>query len=210
MWILRARAPADDKGAPSLLARFRENLGRILEKLTRNRRIVVALYVGAALVVIVLVGPYLGREIFPQVSSGQLLLRFRAPIGSRVEATERLSLDVLRSIEKDAGPGNVTITLGYVGAPPPNYPINTIYLWTSGQHEAVLRVALNPDAKIRVDEFENQLRKSLPSQFPGCQFSFEAADIVTQIMNFGAPTPVEINVSGPDLWSSRAFAAKQP
>src|SRR2546427_94737 len=207
-WILRAHVPDDEKGAPSLLARWRERLGRILERSTRNRRIVVSLYAAASLAVIVLVGPYLGREIFPRVSSGQLLLRFRAPIGSRVEATERLSLDVLRSIEKDAGPGNVTITLGYVGAPPPNYPINTIYLWTSGQHEAVLRVALNPASNIRVDEFENQLRKTLPSQFPGCQFSFEAADIVTQIMNFGAPTPVEINVSGPDLAADRGFAEK--
>jgi multidrug efflux pump subunit AcrB len=207
-WILRAHAAEDEKNAPSLLVRVRERLGRVLEKLTRNRRIVVSLYVVIAVVVIVLVGPYLGREIFPRVSSGQLLLRFRAPIGSRVEATERLSLDVLRSIEKAAGPGNVTITLGYVGAPPPSYPINTIYLWTSGQHEAVLRVALNPDAHIRVDEFEDQLRKSLPPQFPGCQFSFEAADIVTQIMNFGAPTPVEVNVSGPDLGADRAFAEK--
>src|SRR5437867_5102984 len=58
-WILRAHAPADEKGAPSLLARLRENLGRILEKLTRNRRIVVALYVATALLVIVLVGPFL-------------------------------------------------------------------------------------------------------------------------------------------------------
>jgi len=207
-WILRAHAAEDEKSAPSLLVRVRERLGRVLEKLTRNRRIVVSLYVVIAVVVIVLVGPYLGREIFPRVSSGQLLLRFRAPIGSRVEATERLSLDVLRSIEKTAGPGNVTITLGYVGAPPPSYPINTIYLWTSGQHEAVLRVALNPGAHIRVDEFEDQLRKSLPPQFPGCQFSFEAADIVTQIMNFGAPTPVEVNVSGPDLGADRAFAEK--
>jgi multidrug efflux pump subunit AcrB len=125
-----------------------------------------------------------------------------------VETTERLSLDVLRSIEKAAGPGNVTITLGYVGAPPPNYPINTIYLWTSGQHEAVLRVALNPKSGIRSDEFEERLRKTLPPSFPGCQFSFEAADIVTQIMNFGAPTPVEINVSGPDLAADRGFAEK--
>jgi multidrug efflux pump subunit AcrB len=207
-WILRAHVPDDEKNAPSLLTRSREKLGRILEKLTRNRRLVVSLYVATALAVIALVGPYLGREIFPRVSSGQLLLRFRAPIGSRVEATERLSLDVLRSIEKAAGPGNVTITLGYVGAPPPNYPINTIYLWTSGQHEAVLRVALNPNSNIRVDEFEEQLRKALPSQFPGCQFSFESAYIVTQIMNFGAPTPVEINVSGPDLGADRAFAEK--
>src|SRR5213596_927405 len=60
-WILRPHAPADEKGAPSLLARLRENLGTILEKLTRNRRIVVALYVATALLVIVLVGPFLGR-----------------------------------------------------------------------------------------------------------------------------------------------------
>jgi multidrug efflux pump subunit AcrB len=95
-----------------------------------------------------------------------------------------------------------------VGAQPPNYPINTIYLWTSGQHEAVLRVALDPAAKIRVDRFEERLRKLLPDQFPGCRFSFEAGDVVTQIMNFGAPTPVEINVSGPDLAADRAFAEK--
>src|SRR6266478_68139 len=114
-WILRAHVPDDEKGAPSILARLRERLGRILEKSMRNRRIVVSLYAVASLAVIVFVGPYLGRELFPRVPSGQLLLRFRAPIGSRVEATERLSLDVLRSIEKAAGPGNVTITLGYVG-----------------------------------------------------------------------------------------------
>ena len=142
-WILRAHSPADE-GAPSLLAKWREQLGKILERLTRNRGLVVSIYVLGALLIISLVGPYLGREIFPRVSSGQLLLRFRAPIGSRVETTERLSLDVLRAIEKAAGPGNVTITLGYVGIQPPSYPINVIYLWTSGQHEAVFRVAFNP------------------------------------------------------------------
>src|SRR6266699_1587456 len=207
-WILRDVRREQEKKSPSLLDRLRRKLGNILEKLTGNRRLVVSIYVIAALLVIGLVGPHIGREIFPRVSSNQLVLRFRAPIGTRVEATERLSLEVLRSIDKAAGPGTVTTTLGYVGAPPPNYPINTIYLWTSGQHEAVLRVALKPDSNIRVDEFEERLRKLLPDKFPGCQFSFEAGDIVTQIMNFGAPTPAEINVSGPDLGADRAFAAK--
>ncbi len=67
---------------------------------------------------------------------------------------------------------------------------------------------MNPKAKIRIDRFEEQLRGTLPNKFPGCQFSFEAADIVTQIMNFGAPTPVEINVGGPDLAADRAFSEK--
>jgi multidrug efflux pump subunit AcrB len=207
-WILREHGAEPVEAGPTLMTRLREKLGETLDKLTRHRGLVASIYLAAALLIIVLIGPYIGREIFPRVSSGQLLLRFRAPIGTRVETTERLSLDVLRSIEKAAGPGNVTITLGYVGAPPPNYPINTIYLWTSGQHEAVLRVALNPKAGIQTDEFEERLRKILPVEFPGCQFSFEAADIVTQIMNFGAPTPVEINVSGPDLGADRGFAEK--
>jgi multidrug efflux pump subunit AcrB len=207
VWMLGERGHEDQERL-SLLPRLREKLGKALEQLTARRWLVVSGYLLAAVAALALLGPYLGRSIFPRVSSGQLLLRFRAPIGSRVEATERLSLNVLRSIQEAAGPGNVDITLGYVGAPPPNYPINTIYLWTSGQHEAVLRVALTPNSKIRVDEFEERLRQSLPSKFPGCQFSFEAADIVTQIMNFGAPTPVEINISGPDLGADRAFAEK--
>jgi len=207
-WILREHRAEPVETGPTLLARLREERGKILDKLARHRGLVVSVYLAAAVLIIVLLGPYIGREIFPRVSSDQLLLRFRAPIGTRVETTERLSLDVLRSIEKAAGPGNVTLTLGYVGAPPPNYPINTIYLWTSGQHEAVLRVALNPKSGIRSDEFEERLRKILPPEFPGCQFSFEAADIVTQIMNFGAPTPVEINVIGPDLAADRGFAEK--
>jgi multidrug efflux pump subunit AcrB len=206
-WILREHKD-QEQDSPSLLTRSQEKLSRTLERFSRSQRLVVFIYVLPALLSMVLLGPYLGKEIFPRVSSGQLLLRFRAPAGTRVETTERLSLDVLRSIQEAAGPGNIAITLGYVGVSPPSYPINTIYLWTSGQHEAVFRVALNPKSNIRVDEFEERLRRVLPGKFPGCQFSFEAGDIVTQIMNFGAPTPVEINVSGPDLGADRAFAER--
>jgi multidrug efflux pump subunit AcrB len=208
VWFLRDTRANEKKKGPTFLERLRQKLGNLLERLTRMRGLLIAVYLVAAGLVIAFVGPYLGREIFPRVSYGQVLLRFRAPIGTRVETTERLSLAVLRSIEKAAGPGNIAATLGYVGATPPSYPINTIYLWTSGQHEAVLRVALNPNSGIHTDALEERLRKMLLSEFPGCQFSFEAADIVTQIMNFGAPTPVEINVSGPDLAADRAFAEK--
>jgi len=206
-WLLREHAP-EAEDTPSLLHRVRSRLDTILSRLTAIRGLSVLVYVLASIMLVVLLGPYLGREIFPRVPSGQLLLRFRAPTGTRVETTERLTLGVLQSIQEAAGPGNVAISLGYVGAIPPSYPINAIYLWISGQHEALLRVALKPDSNIRVAQFEEQLRKLLPDKFPGCQFSFEAGDIVTQIMNFGAPTPVEINVSGPDLGADRAFAAK--
>ena len=206
-WVLREHPP-EAEDAPSLLHRVRDQFDRILNRLLATPGITIGVYLVVSVLVLALLGPYLGREIFPRVSSGQLFLRFRAPVGTRVETTERLTLDVLQAIQQEAGIGNVGVTLSYVGAPPPNYPINTIYLWTSGQHEAVLRVAFNPDSHIRGDQFEERLRKTLPAKFPGCQFSFEAADIVTQVMNFGAPTPVEINVGGPDLGADRAFAAK--
>jgi multidrug efflux pump subunit AcrB len=113
---------------------------------------------------------------------------------------------VLDEIRTAAGSQNVLITLGYVGTQGASYPINTVFLWTSGPHEAVISVALRPDAHIDVSAFEERLRQILPSEFPGSTFSFEPGDLVNQIMNFGAPTPVEVAVVGPNLSASRAYA----
>ena len=206
-WILREghRGPLPAK--PSAFERIRERYGQTMERLLRFRWPVIGVYALVALAVIFLLGPVLGREIFPRVTGGQFQLRFRAPTGTRVEATERMTLKVLEAIKHAAGPDNVAITLGYVGTQPPSYPIDTIYLWTSGPHEAVLLVSLKPGAAIGVDELEVRLREKLPGMFPGSTFSFEAGDIVSQILNFGSATPVEVAVSGPNLGASRAYAA---
>jgi multidrug efflux pump subunit AcrB len=156
-----------------------------------------------------LVGPRLGTDIFPAVDTGQFQLRLRAPTGTRVERTEVLALRALEAIRAEAGPENVAITLGFVGTQPPSYPINTIYLWTSGPHEAVLLVALQPNAHIRLDDFKERLRHKLPPLFPeGTTLSFEAGDVVSQVINFGAPTPIEVALNGPNLAENRAFAEK--
>ena len=206
-WILRepAHPESEDK---SRMAEWRDRLGRALNKLMGHRKTVLAVYLGVALAVILLLGPLLGREIFPRVDAGQLQLRFRAPIGTRVGATEVMALRVLDEIQQVAGVNNVAVTLGYVGTQPPAYPINTIFLWTSGPQEAVLRVALKPDAPISIAHLEQQLRERLPGMFPGSEFSFEAGDIVSQTMNFGAPTPVEVAVNGPNLQDDRGYAEK--
>jgi len=173
-----------------------------------HRKTVLAVYLGITFAVILLLGPLMGREIFPNVNAGQFQLRFRAPTGTRVGATEMMALRVLDEIKKEAGANNVAVTLGYVGTQPPAYPINTIFLWTSGPQEAVLRVALKADAKASVADLERRLRDKLPGIFPGSEFSFEAGDIVSQTMNFGAPTPVEVAVNGPNLQDDRAYAEK--
>jgi multidrug efflux pump subunit AcrB len=102
----------------------------------------------------------------------------------------------------------VLITLGYVGTQGASYPINTVFLWSSGPHEAVMNVALRPEARIDVAALEARLRDVLPPKFPGCTFSFEPGDLVNQIMNFGAPTPVEVAVIGPDLSASRGYTER--
>ncbi len=150
----------------------------------------------------------LGTDIFPAVNSGFLQLRLRAPVGTRVERTEVLALKVLDAIRAEAGPSNVAITLDFTGVQPPSYPVNTIHLWTSGPQEAVLLVALRPKCPFRVDELQERLRARFQREFPEVAFSFEAGDLVSKIMNFGAPTPIEVSIKGPRLETIRPLAQK--
>src|SRR4029077_8526255 len=110
------------------------------------------------------------------------------------------ALDIVR---REVGPQNIEITLGFVGVQNAAYPINTIYLWTSGPEEAVMQVQLNPKAGVSVAGLEERLRQKLSQELPGVRYSFEPSDIVSRVMSFGAPTPIEVAVSGPDLSDSR-------
>ncbi|MEO6829831.1 MAG: efflux RND transporter permease subunit, partial [Acidobacteriaceae bacterium] len=186
--------------------RFREYYVKRMTAGLRRSKTVVLVYAVVVAAVLVLLVPQLGREIFPQVSAGQLQFRMRAPAGTRIEVTERLAIRVIDVVRQTVGPENVAITLGYVGTHPPGYPINSIYLWTSGPQEAVMQVALKPGSKLRVREVEERLRKSLAQQFPNVSFSFEPGDIVSQVMDLGSPTPVEIAISGLHLSEDRAYA----
>jgi len=206
-WLLHERNEADH--GQSFFQRMQKKYERLVERSLRVRGLLVVCYVVVTVAGIVLVGRRLGTDIFPSVDTGQFQLRLRAPTGTRVERTEILALQALEVIRAEAGPENVATTLGFVGTQPPSYPINTIYLWTSGPHEAVLLVALRPTAHIRLDEFKERLRNKLSTRLPeGTTLSFEAGDIVSQIMNFGAPTPIEVAVNGPNLAANRAFAEK--
>ena len=206
-WILReARSKAEEEKGKGIFEKLREWCGKFLERLTPLRYVVVGAYAALAAAIILLLAPRLGQELFPRASAGQFRLRFDAPTGTRAEETANLVASVLDEIRRAAGPGNVDTTLGYVGTQPASYPINTVFLWTNGPHEAVVNVALRPGSGIDVAAFEEKLRRILPPKFPGCSLSFEPGDIVSQMMNFGAPTPVEVAVEGPDFASMRSYA----
>lgn len=155
-----------------------------------------------------LVFPFLGQELFPTVDTGQLQIRLRAPTGTRVERTEEITLRALDIINQEAGERNVVITLSYVGTQPPTYPINTIYLWTSGPQEAVVRVALRKESGIGIADLRERLRRRLAKDLPTLAIAFESGDIVSQIMNFGSPTPIEVSVSGPKYAEDKEYAAR--
>jgi multidrug efflux pump subunit AcrB len=188
--------------------RLRNRLAAFLHRVAPVRGLLVAVYLLVTIGVAVMVGLTLGREIFPPSGVKAFQLRFRAPAGTKFESTERLARDVLDVIGDTAGPDNVDITLGYVGVQPSSYPINTIFLWTGGSHEGVLQIALQPDAPMRLDDLQQKLRDAFHGEFPDVQFSFEPGDIVSRIMNFSAPTPVEVAVMGPDFAATRTFATK--
>jgi multidrug efflux pump subunit AcrB len=187
-------------------ARFQAGYGRALEAFVRFRRPIVAAYLVLAALAIVGLGHLLGREIFPQTDEGQLTLRFRAPEGTRIEETEKTALEILDLIKKEAGGQNVESTLGYIGLQSADHPISAIYLWTSGPEEGVLQVQLRHGSGIPIEEFKERLRGTILTKLPDLRLSFEPSDIVSRVMSFGASTPVEIAVSGPDLAATRQTA----
>lgn len=204
-WFLRDKHVNDRE---TFFEKAQRRYHGFVERVLRFRWPVLASYGLIALAGVLLIGSRLGTDIFPTVDTGQFQLRLRAPTGTRVERTEVIAHKALDAIAQEAGPENVAITLSFVGTQPPSYPINSIYLWTSGPQEAVMLVALRSGSNLRVADLKERLRQKLPEILPGTTVSFEAGDIVSQIMNFGSPTPIEVSVSGPNLAANRGYAEK--
>ena len=206
-WMLKHH-PRPERGQKTSFERAQESYGRAVGRIVRWRWLVVPAYLIGSTAVVVLVGRTLGLEIFPRVDAGRFQLRMRAPDGTRYEKTEQFALAALRQIEQEVGKDTVEASVGYVGTIPSTYPINAIYQWTGGPEEAILRVALKEGSQVDVEALKERLRDELAKQMPGVRLSFEPADIVSEVMSFGSPTPVDVSVTGPNLADDRAFAEK--
>lgn len=205
VWLLRRHHR--DAGQASAFDAFRERVAARVAKVSRRSGWILAGYLVMAVLVIVIVGSRLGVAIFPRVDVGQFQLRLRAPAGTRIERTEKITLAALQLIADEVGAQNVESTLGFVGVQPPNYPINVIYLWTGGPEESVMQVQIKPGT-VSLESLKERLRKRLAERLPGVRVSFEPSDIVSRIMNLGAATPVEVAVSSPSLPLTREVADK--
>ncbi len=204
-WVLKGAHGETREGLFHLLKRAYAAYLRLTLKF---RWPLAAVYIVTTAALLWLIAPRTGTEIFPNVDAGQFQVRLKAPTGTRIERTERIALEALDLIRETAGPENVKITTSFVGVQPASYPINTIYLWTSGPHEAVLLVALKPEATLRGEALKEALRARFRERMPEVQISFEAGDIVARVMSFGSNTPVEVAVQGPNLANNRAHAEK--
>jgi multidrug efflux pump subunit AcrB len=191
----------------SIFARLTDGYGALVAVVVRHRWAALGVYLAACAPALLLVRG-LGTELFPRVDTGQFQLKIRAPAGTRVERTEEIVRDVDEVIRAEAGPGAVHMTLANIGAPQWTFPVNALYVFNAGPHEAVLLTALEPGRRVPMDRLQATLREKLAARHPGVRFSFEAGDIVSQILNFGAPTPINLTVSGKSLPDSRAFGTR--
>ncbi len=209
VWLVRAHEKdeiARAQGARGAFAALQGGYATLLTRLAGARLALVLLYLVASAAIIWFVGGRLGLEIFPRVDAGQFAFRVRAPAGTKIENTEALALKALDLIKREAGTDRVALTIGLVGVHAPNYPINLIYLWNGGPEEAWFAVQLRPDAQLDGPALQERLRTVFAAELPGARVSFEPADIVSRVMSFGSPTPIEIAVSGPTLAVSRDHA----
>ena len=187
--------------------RLRLRYEKFLEAVLKRRWPVILTYFGVSVIVLLVVTPRLGTEIFPDANGPVLRMRLKAPIGTRIEETEPMILHALDLIRKTIGKENVEVTSDYVGVQPSSYPVNLIHLFTSGPEEALVQVQLRSghpdDERLRED-----LRAAFNKELPALKLSFEAGDIVSQVMSFGSPTPVQIDVQGVNLDQNYAYLAK--
>jgi CzcA family heavy metal efflux pump len=148
---------------------------------------------------------FLGRDFFPGVDSGQMRLHVRARAGLRIEETARLVDTVEQEIRREMPKGDITTIVDNIGLPYSG--INTSYSnsGTIGTSDAEVLVNLSKDHR-PTEEYVRMLRKSLPQQFPGVEFFFQPADIVSQILNFGLPSPIDIQLTGPNYAQNYVIA----
>ncbi|RFU44998.1 efflux RND transporter permease subunit [Paraburkholderia sp. DHOC27] len=192
------------RGFEARFERVRERYHGLLELALNHRRIFVTGFLGFVLISFLLV-PFLGRNFFPSVDAGQILMHVRAPVGVRVEKTAQIFANVEGSIRQIIPPADLGTVVDNMGLPVSG--INTAYnnTGTVGSQDGDIQIALNEGHR-PTDEYVREMREKLPREFPGVTFSFPPADIISQILNFGSPAPIDLQVRGNNLAANFAYA----
>ena len=184
--------------------RLRLTYQRLLTTLVHRRALFIPVFLLSCLAAFLLV-PWLGQDFFPSTDSGQILLHVRAKTGTRIEETARLVDLIEDAIRRTIPPEELDTILDNIGFPYSviNYMYSTSGLIGAG--DADILVSLKATHRPTAD-YVRELRQRLPEAFPGVTLSFLPPDMITQILNFGLPAPVDIQIEGADLEGNRQVA----
>jgi multidrug efflux pump subunit AcrB len=201
----------------NILARFQRGFERgfeavrsayesLLTQLVKARKLFIPLFLLACLICMLLI-PLLGQNFFPNSDNGSFILHVRAKTGTRIEETARLCDLVEQSIRSTIPPDQMDNILDNIGLP--YSTLNTQHATSGlfGAADADILVSLKENHSPTAD-YVRTLRERLPREFPGATFYFLPSDIVTQILNFGLPAPIDVQIEGADDAGNRAVAAK--
>jgi len=177
---------------------------RLLSLALQTRRIFVPGFMAVVLLSFALV-PLLGRNFFPAIDSGQINLHVRGPIGMRNEETAAFFDSVEGKVRQVIPPDQLTSIVDNIGLPVSGLNMAYVATGTIGPQDGDILITL-PKEHGSTADYVKALRKTLPEAFPGSSFSFLPADIISQILNFGAPAPIDVMVSGPDASGNAAYA----
>ncbi|CAE6880441.1 Multidrug resistance protein MdtC [Paraburkholderia domus] len=187
-------------------ARFRERYRVFLEARVARPGLFVTLFLVCCGVSMLLM-PFLGRDFFPQVDAGTIALHLRAKTGMRVEETAVVTDRVNTRIRQLIPPGELHSLIDNIGLPVSGINLSYSNTGTIGTSDSDVLITLNPDHHPSAD-YVRTLRRTLTDEFPGVQFAFLPADIVSQTLNFGLPSPIDIQIVGREVAGNRAFAAQ--
>ncbi len=203
-WMMKERE-SSRSGGPSRFERFKSAYTARLSSWIGYRAFVVPAFLLISILVVALCFLTLGTEVFPKADTGQAQVRLRLPTGTRVERTEEATQKLL-SLANEVTHDQVEISSAFVGTQPSSYPVNLIHLWTSGPHEAVIKINLKEGAGIGIESFKEELRKAVSTQIKGASLSFEPGNLTEQVINLGSNNPIEIAVQGKNLAQSGKIA----
>jgi CzcA family heavy metal efflux pump len=175
--------------------RFRGGYHSLLAGAMLHRRIVLTsalVFVGASLLIV----PSIGEDFFPQVDGGQFQLHVRAPAGTRLEETELLFAKIEHSIRRTIPERDLSLILDNIGLTTYGVALAVGSNATVGPADGDLLVQLTPDHSGSTWDYARTLRKTLPREYPGVTFFFQAADMVNQVLNLGLPAPIDVQVAG--------------
>ncbi|MGV2293227.1 efflux RND transporter permease subunit [Trinickia sp. YCB016] len=189
-------------GFETLRLRYHQLLARMIAR----RRVFIAVFLGCMLASLALV-PWLGSNFFPSVDSGQIKLHLRGHAGLRVEETAGLTDEVEATVRKTIPGSEISSVVDNIGLPVSALNLSYSNSAPTTAADADILITLKEKHRPTAD-YVRQLRASLPQAYPGVSFAFLPADIVSQILNFGAPAPIDIQVSGFNVEANDAFAQR--